>query len=245
MLVLRTCCLRCNFQVSQLETELEESRRQVKRLSVRSAPTEVNITADDLKAILIENPDLIDLDTWKTLSIRSGAVKSLVGDRGGEGGNQGEKTALGGEAGSHGGKDAEQAEGVFKWEQSKRCQKKFKSLKGLEKHTQDYHQGRKNFVCTDCGKQFITLKMLKKHEKIHVKPQVTCTICGIEKRDAYQLKRHMDQQHEEGRGICHKCNVDFGTRAALRKHFKSCGRKGKAVGNMQVHLVETDTMNKA
>ena len=234
--------LRCNFQVAHLETELEESRRQVKRLSVpASAPTEVNITTDDLKAILIGNPDLIDFDTWKTLSLRSDAVKSLVGDLGGEGTNQGEKTALGGEGGSQGEKVAEQTEGVFKCEQSKRCRKKFKSLKGLEKHTQEYHQGERNFVCTDCGKRFITLKMLKKHEKIHRKPEVTCTICGIEKRDAYQLKRHMDQQHEEGKGVCKHCSVDFGPRAALRKHLKSCGKKRKPVGNMQVHFVETDT----
>ena len=244
----QTCCLRCNFQVSHLETELEESRRQVKRLSVPSAPTEVNITTEDLRAILISNPHLIDIETWKTLSRRSGAVKSVVGDLGGEEGgnqgekaalggekgNQGEKAALGGEGGSQGGMAAEQTEGVFKCEQSKRCRRKFKSLKGLEKHVKEYHQGKKNFVCTDCGRQFMTLKMLKKHEKIHIKPEVACTICGVEKRDAYQLKRHMDQQHEEGRGICHKCNVDFGTRAALRKHFKSCGRKKKADGNMQV-----------
>ena len=215
----------------------------MKRLSVPSAPTEVNISTEDLRAILISSPDLIDIETWRMLSLRSGAVKSVVG--GEEGGNLGEKAALEGEGGNQGGVAAEQTEGVFKCEQSKRCRKKFKSLKGLEKHSKDYHQGKKNFVCTDCGRQFMTLKMLKKHEKIHIKPEVTCTICGIEKRDAYQLKRHMDQQHEEGKGICHKCNVDFGTRAALRKHFKSCGRKRKPVGNMQVHLVETDTMNKA
>ena len=220
---------------------MEESRRQVKRLSVPSAPTEVNITTEDLKAILLGNPDLIDFDTWKMLSLRSGAVKSLVGDLGGEGGNQGENTALGGEGGSLGEKDAEQTGGVYKCEQSKRCQKKFKTLKGLEKHTKEYHQGEKNFVCTSCGKRFPTLTMLKKHEEIHSKPDVVCTICGIEKRDAYQMKRHMEQQHEEGKGVCDHCSVDCGTRAALRNHLKSCGKKRKPVGNMQVHLVETDT----
>ena len=229
---------------------MEESRRQVTRLS---AP--VNITTDDLKAVLIGNPDLIDFETWKTLSQRSGAVKSLVGDLGGEGINQG-KGDLGGEGidqgkktvpgeggGSHAEKGAEQTERVFKCEQSQRCQKKFKSLKGYERHIKEYHQGEKNFGCTDCGKRFITLKLLKKHGKIHRKTEVicTCTVCGIEKRNAYQLKRHMDQQHEEGKGVCHLCSVDFGPRADLRKHLKSCGRKQKSVGNMQVHLFKTDT----
>ena len=86
----------------------------MKRLSAPvSAPAEVNITTDDLKGVLIDNPDLIDFDTWKTLFLRSAAVKSLVSDLGGE------KTALEGEGGSPREKDAEHADGVFKCQQSK------------------------------------------------------------------------------------------------------------------------------
>ena len=71
----------------------------------------------------------------------------------------------------------------------------------------------------------VTVKKLKKHEQIHLKPDVICDVCGVQKRDEFRMKQHKQQEHEKGMGRCGKCGVDCGTRAALRRHVKSCLRK--------------------
>ena len=78
---------RCHSQVSQLEREIEEARRQL------SASKELSLTTDDIKNFLLDNPEVIDAATWKALALKIPVVKSVVvGDgqiaeeKGGEGG---------------------------------------------------------------------------------------------------------------------------------------------------------------
>ena len=227
-------------QVSQLERGLEDSRQQ------QLASRELRITTEDLKTLLLANPEVIDAATWVALAAKSQSVKSALGGYPGaeerREGERGEERDVGEE--NHGvGGIGEENHGVggevlvFRCEESKRCRQTFKTKTCLANHIKAYHTGTKNFVCAACGKQFITVKRLKKHEKIHLKADVICEICGVQKRDEYRMLQHKQQHHEEGRGTCSKCNVDCGTRASLRKHKKTCG-KVRPVGRMQAQVVK-------
>ena len=202
---------RCHSQVSQLEREIEKARRQL------SASKELSLTTDDIKNFLLDNPEVIDAATWKALALKSPVVKSVVvGD-----------DQIDEERECEGGKEVEERNEKkdFSCKETKRCSRTFKTAKGLENHIKDYHEGNKNYTCVTCGKQCLTVKKLKKHEQIHLKPDVICDVCGVQKRDEFRMKQHKQQEHEKGMGRCGKCGVDCGTRAALRRHVKSCLRK--------------------
>ena len=216
---------RFHSQVSQLEREIQEACRQL------SASKELSLTTDDIKNFLLDNPEVIDAATWKALALKSPVVKSVVvGDdqiaeeRGGEGRKEAEEV------------EERDEEKDFCCKETKKCSRAFKTAKGLETHIKAYHQGKKNYICSTCGKQFLTVKKLKKHEKIHLKPDVICDQCGVQKRDEFRMKQHKQQEHEEGKGKCERCGLDCGTRAALRGHLKSCLQKLRRVGRMQVQV---------
>ena len=216
---------RCHSQVSQLEREIEEARRQL------SASKELSLTTDDIKNFLLDNPEVIDAATWKALALKSPVVKSVVVGDG----------QIAEEKGGEGGKEVEEVEERneekdFCCKETKKCSRAFKTAKGLGTHIKEYHQGKKNYICSTCGKQFLTVKTLKKHEKVHLKPDVICDQCGVQKRDEFRMKQHKQQEHEEGKGRCERCGVDCGTRAALRGHLKSCLQKLRRVGRMQVQV---------
>ena len=213
---------RCHSQVSQLEREVEEARRQL------SASKELSLTTDDIKNFLLDNPEVIDAATWKALALKSPVVKSVVvGD-----------DQIDEERECEGGKEVEERNEKkdFSCKETKRCSRTFKTAKGLENHIKDYHEGNKNYTCVTCGKQCLTVKKLKKHEQSHLKPDVICDQCGVQKRDEFRMKQHKQQEHEEGKGKCERCSVDFGTRAALRGHLKTCLQKLRRVGKMQVQI---------
>ena len=209
---------RCHSQVSQLEREIEEARRQL------SASKELSLTTDDIKNFLLDNPEVIDAATWKALALKSPVVKSVVvGD-----------DQIDEERECEGGKEVEEVEERnekkdFCCKETKKCSRAFKTAKGLENHIEEYHEGKKNYICATCGKQFLTVKRLKKHEQIHLKPDVTNVACR-------RMKQHKQQEHEEGIGRCERCGVDCGTRAALRGHLKACLQKLRRVRGMQVQV---------
>ena len=202
---------------------LEDARLHVKELEKKQSPDEISINSEDLKNALVENPDLLDKQTWAALAVKCGVVKEIVNpgadDRGGVASRYGDGE-LGDElagAGDGQEKDGQEKDGqarehgggtggeVFKCKVSLRCKRKFKTKGGLAAHIKEHHEGEKNVMCTTCGKRFTTSRQLKKHDKIHLKPPIVCEVCGVEKRDLYRLNLHKSMD----KGVGHARSAMF------------------------------------
>ena len=76
--------------------------------------------------------------------------------------------------------------------------------------------------------EFVTSFTLDLHMKANHKERqsVICSICKVELRDKYSLKKHMSTVHGESKNLCTTCGKKFKAKDYLKKHML----KGK-VGN--------------
>ena len=68
---------------------------------------------------------------------------------------------------------------------------------------------------------FVTSFTLDLHMKANHKERqsVICSICKVELRDKYSLKKHMSTVHGESKNLCTTCGKKFKAKDYLKKHM--------------------------
>lgn len=98
------------------------------------------------------------------------------------------------------------------------CGKVISTKQGLQKHFQNKHENRKDFLCSHCTKAFSGKGELEDHTfrrhgvNISNKPVHHCTLCPFKTILSFSLKRHVSEAHSTTKQ--HQCNV-------CSKFFKS------------------------
>lgn len=98
------------------------------------------------------------------------------------------------------------------------CGKVISTKQGLQKHFQNKHENRKDFLCSHCTKAFSGKGELEDHTfrrhgvNISNKPVHHCSLCPFKTILSFSLKRHVSEAHSTTKQ--HQCNV-------CSKFFKS------------------------
>nr|CAD7590920.1 unnamed protein product [Timema genevievae] len=102
------------------------------------------------------------------------------------------------------------------------CPQKFSSVQGLQEHCRAEHYGTGCFICTACGRRFMTKFSYKRHARTHGgKKGAVCDMCGKAfSRPDYLQKHYMT--HSGVRPLqCTSCPKRFVTSSQLRTHEKT------------------------
>lgn len=125
----------------------------------------------------------------------------------------------------------------------KGCNKKFTDWSLMEKH-QKKHEGKFEFKCTYCSKDFVQRKTLNQHlKKSHQisqeeidkiqKANETCSECGLVFKNSQKLSEHKAILHQMGDKFqCDFCGKIFFSRIVLishQKYHKSSDKKKKCL----------------
>lgn len=95
-------------------------------------------------------------------------------------------------------------------------------------HTTSYLNCDFKVRCTTCGKYVNRSEMgahLKTHEAIMVKGKdgnyvapILCKICGTKYKSNKNLRRHMEEVHDDNETVCDICGVVFGNLQKMKRH---------------------------
>ena len=78
------------------------------------------------------------------------------------------------------------------------CGKKFVSKTGCRSHEAHYHTGQLNFTCNECGKAFFSKSECEIHERLHTGERpFVCTFCGQGFVSKPRLNQHERQIHTQ------------------------------------------------
>jgi Zinc finger, C2H2 type len=107
------------------------------------------------------------------------------------------------------------------------CGKVFADGRRLKEHIKIFHTdgGRGNFMCSECGKHYDSLQLLKSHFRSHSEPKIPCDEPGCEKMFLFlnQLKSHKKRIHLKVKDYtCDRpnCGKAFAANTALLRHIK-------------------------
>lgn len=126
------------------------------------------------------------------------------------------------------------------------CGKGF-SKTGITRHMR-MHLGKRNYLCTTCGKCFLSSGELLLHTRSHTgETPYTCVRCGKGFSCKSHLNVHMRSHTGERPYLCAECPKRFLTQNCLKRHrlshngvkpFKcpGCGREFSQRGNMNRHM---------
>ncbi|MED6246544.1 hypothetical protein ATANTOWER_019539 [Ataeniobius toweri] len=126
------------------------------------------------------------------------------------------------------------------------CGRNF-SKNGFIRHMQ-MHRGEKNFLCTTCGKAFLSSGELRLHNRSHTgEMPYTCVHCGKGFSSKGHLVVHTRSHTGERPYLCAECPKRFLTLNCLKRHslshngvkpFKcpNCDREFSQQGNMKRHM---------
>ncbi|XP_058873631.1 gastrula zinc finger protein XlCGF52.1-like [Acipenser ruthenus] len=109
------------------------------------------------------------------------------------------------------------------------------------------HTGGTPFPCADCGKSFMQLKNLNRHQRVHKgeKPY-RCSECGMSFNLLQNLKRHQRVHTGEKPYHCSECGRSFNLLQNLKRHQRvhtgekpyhcsDCMKRFTQLGNLQSH----------
>ncbi|XP_059205841.1 zinc finger protein 32-like [Centropristis striata] len=126
--------------------------------------------------------------------------------------------------------------------------------KSLKTDNVSVNDGKKSFICTECGRKFGRKDSLRRHTRFHTgeKPY-SCSVCGKRFSQRPNLIRHMRCHSGEKPFGCSFCDTSFAVRSALVNHMrihtgekpfsclycdKSFTQKGGLKKHMTVHTGE-------
>ncbi|XP_065583397.1 zinc finger protein 782-like [Artemia franciscana] len=108
------------------------------------------------------------------------------------------------------------------------------------------------FECTRCSKTFVSLVLLKEHQRVHAAIKTfSCPICGPSKLFPYQSKldRHIAQVHSSRRSFqCTVCSYASKCKSDLKRHTErhstvaykcdqtNCLESFSTLGNLRCHV---------
>ena len=84
--------------------------------------------------------------------------------------------------------------------------------------------GERKWICTICGKGFITKSSLERHGLVHTKVKAfACSVEGCDKKytDGSQLAHHKKSVHEGVYHECEECGKRFRKKSHMTVHFKT------------------------
>ena len=99
------------------------------------------------------------------------------------------------------------------------CGEKLANRKLLVTHRDSVHRG--PFVCDTCGKEYLSIRTLQKHERIHLGTEFVCEVqdCGKKFIARSTLKEHVDHVHLNIRPYeCETCGKCFKSKVMLKSH---------------------------
>ncbi|KAI4466701.1 zinc finger protein [Holotrichia oblita] len=101
------------------------------------------------------------------------------------------------------------------------CGKTYSNKRSAQKHITRQHNGKRPYVCDQCGRSFFDMKTLKQHSLIHTgeKPY-SCRLCGKKFRQQGCVSQHMRIHTGETPHICRHCTARFKHSHHLRSHIK-------------------------
>jgi hypothetical protein len=100
-----------------------------------------------------------------------------------------------------------------------RCEKTYKTKKGLLAHIRNVHEDRK-FSCKICLTIFANKDALHRHiQRDH--QIITCLTCKKIFASTTNLRLHVQSIHQKIRHDCGECQQSFSQRSKLNKHIKS------------------------
>ena len=101
----------------------------------------------------------------------------------------------------------------------KRCDKNIKGITEFVEHLENLHPNQCGIVCPICDKELPSKRRLKIHVVIHSDKKATCPHCGKAFSEAYKLRRHLKEVHENLKDhVCATCGKSFARADKLFQH---------------------------
>ena len=129
------------------------------------------------------------------------------------------------------------------------CGESAETMKKLEKHMAEFHEGVKPYQCTDCDAAFSYQRTLKNHiGMVHEgKRPHLCPHCGVSFQTTNALTRHVDRIHEKKKPFkCLMCNYSFAGKGDLKKHIlRMHAGKSKPAKNFNCEYCDVKFAQKA
>mmetsp|Transcript_12907 Transcript_12907/g.18553 ORF Transcript_12907/g.18553 Transcript_12907/m.18553 type:complete len:189 (-) Transcript_12907:1031-1597(-) len=100
------------------------------------------------------------------------------------------------------------------------CHLSFRSVYELKRHRKNFHEGRREFPCSYCERDFSQLGHRNEPEKMdHCDEGKECNICGKKFPVESKLERHVRTVHEQIRNYeCSTCGLRLKQKSHLMKH---------------------------
>ncbi|CAC5418421.1 KRAB [Mytilus coruscus] len=107
------------------------------------------------------------------------------------------------------------------WYSCKVCDARFTLLHSARNHVRLQHVAQKKFLCSLCGKGYITTKEYEKHMMVHAERPYQCEMCRRRFDTEEKLKIHFEGQHaNRPRNFqCGNCHKLFLTMQHLKEHI--------------------------
>ena len=129
------------------------------------------------------------------------------------------------------------------------CGESVETMKKLEKHMAEFHEGVKPYQCTECDAAFSYQRTLKNHiGMVHEgKRPHLCPHCGVSFQTTNALTRHVDRIHEKKKPFkCLMCNYSFAGKGDLKKHIlRMHAGKSKPAKNFNCEYCDVKFAQKA